>query len=693
MTTDTNLEIRRYFDDLYKSANVDAKSQANIFVKGLNLNNLTSDQKVLKLHNEILLLKQKIDDFERKEYVNFAAFEIVIYKIFSARLLFFKNNEQALIKEGLFLSEKRNQLVQLYQEAKAQLPSFTFQDFLKNQKHVVFYELHQRPSGINEEEYLKMRNWQTQKKIDCVNLESKRFKERFIAKVGATSAITDEIKFETQQLEYLFKNAHQLTTEQFITELSKLIAVSPDSIPVNNTEFHELFCKFIEGVSMQETLNPKFLNSALKSIQSDIISQPPLCCLSFIKYDKWLNDLLDGKIKIEDINQQNYVQIFDHTFMEGIELSERMISDFKQKHPSDLIPIEEYINIVFGELNKLRSEFNELAYPNYYHFLLDAETVKSYFVNNCSLDIDIDIDIHKEELRKAIVLNEMVVSYLEELYRIHKNPIDHTLDNLFLDLQITDLITSMVPEPELMDQLLEAFSKTTSQSKHGRMPVLFIVEDLKDSLREIYNQAEGNLKQLFNNHPAEIKGHFASCQVRDMQHKELTTKRNGGDLHECFSDLKQLFQIELEFVQSLQSYNPVNIDHLLKEPETQYKKKLSFGTKKAPDILVPIIQALNLGIDFLDNRTTREDFIRIVTSNDLELITEKIYIGCKTNEFKYTLKHFKSFFKAFNPAKIEQSDIFRSSNDNPITADNLYNAVTDNLQTKIKIDNIFNQKQ
>jgi len=691
MTTDTNLEIRRYFDDLYESASEDAKSQAHIFVEDLNLNNLTSDQKVFKLHNEILLLKQKIDDFERKEYVNFAAFEIVIYKIFSARLLFFNINEQALIKEGFFLSEKRNQLVRLYQEARTQLSTFTFQDFLKNQKHVVFYELHQKPSGINEEEYWKMRNWQAQKKIDCINLESKRFKERFIAKVSATGAINDGIKSETKQLEYLFKNATQFTTAQFITELSKLIAVSPDSIPKNETEFHELFCKFIEGVSMLETLNPKFLNSALKNIQTGIIAQPPLCCWSFIKYDKWLNDVLDGKIKIEDINQQNYVQIFDHTFIEGVELSERMISYFKQKHPSDLIPIDEYIDTIFGELNKLRSEFNELTHPNYYHFLLDTETVKSYFVNNCSLDID--IEIHKEELKKSILLNEMVVSFMDELYRVHKNPIDHTLDNLFLDLQITDLVTSMVPEPELMDQLLEAFSKTTSKTKHGRTPVLFIVEDLKDSLRKIYNVAEGNLKQLFDNHPAEIKGHFAACQVRDMQHKELTTKRNGGDLHECFVDLKKLFQIELDFVQSLQSYNPVNVDHLLKEPETQYRKKLSFGFIKSSGNLAPYIQALNVKIDFLDNRTTKENFIKIVTSDDLESVTEKIYIGCKTNEFKYTLTPFKSFFKSFNPANIEKSDIFRSSNGNPITADNLYNAVTDNLQTKIKIDNIFNQKQ
>lgn len=691
MMTDTNLKIKQYFDEFYKSAAENAKKQALIFVESHNLNNLSADQQVLKLHDELRNLNQRIDDFERKEYINFATFEVVLYKIFSSRLLFFKNNEREQIQEGLLLANLRNNLVQLYLSAKAQLPPLSFSDFLNNEKLVVFYELHQRPVGISEEEYHKMRNWQIQRKIECVNLESKIFRERFRENVGDQILVADKIKCEMQQLEYLFKNANQFSLEQFSIELAKLNALSKILLPENLTELHNSFCRFIEGDFQHGILTPKFFDIEFSNIQSGILSQPPICCWSFIQYDKWLNDLLENKIKIDDLNDPNYNQLFELSFNKGIELSEKNINDFKKQFPSDLIPVDQYQSVLFEELNKLRIEFNQFAHPNYYHFLLETETVKSYFLDSCFLGIN--AEIHQEELKQAIVLNEMIVFFLEEMERIHRSPIDKTFDDLLLDLQITDLITSMIPEPDLMDQLITAFSQTTTHLKKGRKPVLFIIDDLKDAFNEIYNQAANNLQQLFESHPAEVRGHFASCQVRDMQHKELTAKRNGRPLHEYFDDLKQLFNIELDFVQTLQNNNPVNIDHLLQEPDVLSRKKLSFGFKKTPELLAPIIQALNVHIDFLDNRTTQADFIKIVTSDDLESISDKIYIGCQTNEFRYTLKHFKYYFKTFNPAKIGRSDIFRSCNDNPFTADNLYNAKTDFLLTKDKIDKIFNQKQ
>ncbi len=693
MITDTNHKIKQYFNDFYKSAAEDAKSQANIFVEGLNLNILSNDQQVLRLYREIQLLNQKIDDFERKEYINFAAYDVIIYKIFSARLLFFSTKEDELIREGLVLSELRNHLLQLYELLKAQLPPLTFSDFLKNNKHVVFYDLHQKPQGISEDDYFKMRNLQTQKKIDCVNQESKLFKERFNAKIGENNLIASEIKAETKQLEYLFKNAKELTTDQFISELSKLIAIPSNSLPEDSSEFHTSFSKFIEGDLQLENLTPKFLNSELKKIKTGLISQVPICCWSFIKYDKWLNDLLIEKVTIDKFQDPDYNQIFNQTFKEGTELSEKEISEFKHRYPSDVNLLGKYHGIIIDKLNQLRAEFNQLAHPNYYHFLLEDETVKSYFVNNCFLGID--VEIHKEELKQAIVLNEMIVFFLEELERIHINPIDQTFNDFFLDLQITDLITSMIPEPDLMDQLVEVFSKTMSQLKRGRKPVLFIIDDLKDSLLDIYNQAADNLQQLFDLHPAEIKGHFASCQVRDMQHKELTASRNGSELHKYFEDLKDLFKIELEFVQSLQNINPINVDHLLHTPEVLVKEKFSFKYQKSDSkILEQIINELCLKIDFLDNKTTVKDFIRIVTSSDLDSISEKIYLGCQTNEFHYIIdNHFKNYFKSFKVSKVAKSGLFVSKGGFPFTKDNLYNAHYDNLQTKIKIDNIFNQKQ
>ncbi|HAH23041.1 MAG TPA: hypothetical protein DCL77_04640, partial [Prolixibacteraceae bacterium] len=209
---------------------------------------------------------------------------------------------------------------------------------------------------------------------------------------------------------------------------------------------------------------------------------------------------------------------------------------------------------------------------------------------------------------------------------------------------------------------------------------------------ELYNQAETNLRQLFDDHSNEIKEYFLACQIRDMRLKEITNKRNHVTLHEFFDNLKELFIAEKECLETLTKTNLLDIDSLFQESEMQEKKTFSFGYKKTPGLLDSVIQALNLRIDFLDNRTSVEDFIRIVTAEDLDIIQEKIYLGCKTNEFKYVLKPFKDYFKSFNPASIGQSGIFLSINETVMTAANLYNADISNLQTRVAIDNIFTKK-
>jgi hypothetical protein len=251
----------------------------------------------------------------------------------------------------------------------------------------------------------------------------------------------------------------------------------------------------------------------------------------------------------------------------------------------------------------------------------------------------------------------------------------------------------MVPEPDLINQILETLSKTLSQCKNQRIPIFFVCEDLKDSLRSIYIQASDNLQYLFDSQPNENKVLFLACQMRDMKLKELTATRDSRALHEYFDELKQLFKIEMDCVQTLQTYKSVDIEHLIREPEVQYLKKFNFGYKKSdPKILSPIIKALCLRIDFLDQRTSADEFIRIVTSDNLDTIKEKIYLGCNTNEFKYCLKHFKDYFTSFRPSTIDKSGLFVSSGGNQITQGTINASRIETMQTTKAIDHIFRQK-
>ena len=169
MTTDLNQQIRQHFNGLYTPARKEAQRLAALFIKKLQIDDLEPDQGVLKLHRELQALKQEMADFEGREYIHFAAYETVIYKIYSARLIFHGRKEESKLKEAFIFGERLNALEKQYQNILFQLSSFTFADFLKNKRHIVFYELNQKPYGTPEEDYLKIRNWQTRRKVECVS--------------------------------------------------------------------------------------------------------------------------------------------------------------------------------------------------------------------------------------------------------------------------------------------------------------------------------------------------------------------------------------------------------------------------------------------------------------------------------------------------------------------------------------------
>ena len=122
--TDTNLDFRHFFDNLYFTKKEVAICQASELIESMNLDELTLEKKELKIRKELDLLKKKIDDFPSKEYLNFADNKHQFYNVFSAYLLFHHRDEEAILQESLILNETYKQLSQLLMETQAQLSLF-----------------------------------------------------------------------------------------------------------------------------------------------------------------------------------------------------------------------------------------------------------------------------------------------------------------------------------------------------------------------------------------------------------------------------------------------------------------------------------------------------------------------------------------------------------------------------------------
>lgn len=122
--------------------------------------------------------------------------------------------------------------------------------------------------------------------------------------------------------------------------------------------------------------------------------------------------------------------------------------------------------------------------------------------------------------------------------------------------------------------------------------------------------------------------------------------------------------------------------------------KLSFGFTGDKERLKAVIVQLCQKIELLNEGQTSSDALfKIFTSRDLEVITDKVYLGCETTQFRYIIDKLTPHFTNLKLKTIEKTDTFFSKNGTKITAQNLSAGKVDNPKEKGTIDNILKQMQ
>jgi len=97
--------LNQHFDYLYYSALRVAKCKALLSLENLKSTIFDPDQWVFILQKEIQQVKLLINDFEGKEYVQFASDKEFLQKIYTARMLFFESNDEIKMREAFILND------------------------------------------------------------------------------------------------------------------------------------------------------------------------------------------------------------------------------------------------------------------------------------------------------------------------------------------------------------------------------------------------------------------------------------------------------------------------------------------------------------------------------------------------------------------------------------------------------------
>ena len=365
------------------------------------------------------------------------------------------------------------------------------------------------------------------------------------------------------------------------------------------------------------------LRLANETFQAGKISNYDVFFLALIKYKNWLAKVLEGKIDMLKDTDSDYDQLFEIAYEKGMRRSIMLIVAFKLKYPSNKITEEKYKSIILSELNILRMELKDIKYVDYYQLLLNKENVKNYYINHCFLDID--IDNQSCDMRKAIVLSELIKFFKSELFMIDESYVKPLLNINELKDHFADIISSMVPNPAINDQIQRTFFKS-SFDELVRKPFFFIVEDLKDSIDCIFNQALINLQQILHTQPGNIIAIYAVNQLKIFRCQALNTRKNGLE-KEYLKVLKKLYKAHVEFIKNqyncmIDSYESPRHETDEPEPIPDNNKILAFNYKAIRDDKLVLVLIALINLNAIPANTTlpqlRALFNGRVVTNPLE---------------------------------------------------------------------------
>lgn len=697
MVTDNNIFAQQHFKTHFLDSKQNLIDLTDQYFDDLNLENLSIDDQILLLHRELLALSQSIRQFQHQEYIEFSRNDDLLLSLFIARLYFFESDDTEAIRQGFLLCEKRNKLIARFLAAKKSLQPFTIADFVSGKPNAVFYQLHDLPHGTPEDDYYTMRSWQTKKVLDCVSSELQLLSGQFNAALATRKNKKALIEKERAQLLNIFTNYRQFTPESLIAELSTLEGCRDHAFPANRQLFYADFSRFRDGYRLEELLTPQWLKAATTALAPaqgvPRHTFPPLFCWSLIRYDLWLGQISNGSIS-ENPDPADKETLFEQTWSETLWQCDRQINETRAAYNLQTLNSSDYIRFLFDNLDRLRDDFNRMPDPTYYNLLLNPQALKCHFLINCLFD---GCDQPVQNLKNAMRINEEFNFYQQEMLQTNENPLLLKPDecSILVSCQIIDLINYMIPNPEIVGDLLKILSESTTHLRSGRKPLLFITEDLKDQLINLFEKALNNFEKLLDQHPESHKAEYVICQEKRLALKALKAQRQKTELHVCFKHLKDFLQIEIKTISSLKNCESINFNELLNPPVSLEPAKPSFGfDPKQKEKFGKLIQRLCSEIRLLDLAySSPSELINVLTSKDFSKERITIHLGCQTNEFKYVLKCLKPMFAKLKPVAIEEYGLFYTKDGNPLKAANIYNSNDEKILSKDKIDAIFQELQ
>jgi hypothetical protein len=551
-----NKPINNILKDQFDTIHADAVKKAKLDFKTKVLDkveNLKHFEESKLLLSEQKRINDLIDKNDHPYYIrNHRSIDWLLNQ-FSSRYFLLNVDESVQLGEAIYLGQTRDLLRTRIADLKAQIPKFTFDEFLSG-KECPYLKCYNDYYNIEREDFYKIVNWQADSLIKVVSYEVelliRNHQEHCLKIKNAQEFIQSQTKVLDELLTSSLSNPNELKRL-----LSELHAFKDFDLDTYNDELLMSNYSSIGDKNDYSSLTPSTLKRVLTKLSNEpkkIFSNEFTIFHTLKAFSFWLGDVIKGKGIQEPFKYPVWEDMLNQKIDEAkqeIEPYIEAINDYASNPANSKKKVRKFLRDEFliqvDEFNTIKEKkFFILLQDTNRLFLLLQFTVTELYFNDGAAYLD--------KIKEAYILKEISWCIADNYKKVfnRKNIFSHK--KLDLITEIPKLLNQMVLNKDLSIEFDEISNSFFESIFNSAIPI-----DLYNILSRyihLFEKVQSRLKVILDNAEPNRKILYIRSRLKELKHRESKlrtsndgTKKSKGNEENYLTIFKDFLSIEADF--------------------------------------------------------------------------------------------------------------------------------------------------
>jgi hypothetical protein len=643
-----NSAIKNHFQSLFNKATEEAANDFSFNIKA-KLENLDHFNQLKLLIGESEKLDEIIENSEYPFYVDNHSSEDWLLNQFASRTFLLNIDESIQLVESIRLGKYRALIINAKFQLKDGIPLYSFAAFMQGKIDPYFANF-EYAYNISEEDYYKIRTWQSEKLIKIVCFESGIFIKQI---QGHCKSLADPLDFllnEKKKIDSCLEKAIP-DSKELKSILSELFVLRD----FNTNIFDDSILVECSKICTTDQLNfkfifPTFINPIIYKVDQKVyrnFTNEVSIFFSINNVAHWIDDVQKGQPFDQPVKETNWTGLFQKIKNDAAKEVKILIKEIDTYLAKTKISDDQIKKYLSDKLDIYRHKFNNHKKKYYFGLLKEEQDdlLRKMFITNSFFGHDIVDQINS--IRDAIVIYEMSWEIVGIHGAIFNSRRMNPSDNGGSYSEISYLMYQMVLDKELYHESHKCIDDFFEHFRSYFLPLEIHFDNIRDVMAKLFGKSLGHLQSVLDDSEPTNKVLFLQSRLKQLKQRELEFKQfeyqDPFDQKELeYTHLfKDFLEIEADFIREIKDLHilpslPVKI-----VAETLSQPVFLLPADISSDDTLKSVKSIPLAFDYKQNATNTDAIVNLL-------------VNLKKNKFVAQDTDIKNFRKIFNNTKPEK---------------------------------------